>query len=183
MKSPETLAEPLNVLYRIKRGLAGYVSYLAACEMNEAFSEYVLYEPMLRILTARNFTVKCEYPCPGMPRAATGDAKKIDFEVTGQNHPFAIEAKWAKQATLDAGNDYKKLMSYLREVQSSRAFFCVFGIKSVIEKIRLKNGTFSECGKTVFAEFGITRYGCRIYEVTLLSKGTVSETVSKSTGE
>ena len=42
MESPETLTEPLNVLYRIKRGLAGYVSYLAACEMNEAFSEYVL---------------------------------------------------------------------------------------------------------------------------------------------
>ena len=45
--------EPRNVLYRIKRGLAGFVSYLAACEMNQAFSEYVLYEPILRILTAR----------------------------------------------------------------------------------------------------------------------------------
>lgn len=40
--------EPDNLLDRIKRGLAGYVSYLAACEMNDAFSEYVLYEPILR---------------------------------------------------------------------------------------------------------------------------------------
>lgn len=171
----------MNVLYRIKRGLAGYVSYLAACEMNEAFSEYVLYEPMLRILTARKFTVKCEYTCPGMPRAATGDTKKIDFDVTGENLRFAIEAKWAKQSRLDAGNDYRKLVSYLREVQGSRAYFCVFGVKSAVESIRLKNGTFSECGKTVFAEFGVTRYGCRIYEVTLPPKGTVSETVSDST--
>jgi hypothetical protein len=167
MESPETLAEPLNVLYRIKRGLAGYVSYLAACEMNEAFSEYVLYEPMLRILTARNFTVRCEYPCPGMPKAEKGDFKKIDFDVTGPKHRFAIEAKWARQSRLDAGNDYQKLMSYLREIQGSRAFFCVFGVKSVIEHIRLTNGIFSQCGKTVFAEFGVTRYGCRIYEVVL----------------
>jgi hypothetical protein len=36
------LPEPANVLYRIKRGLSGYVSNLAACEMNESLSEYVL---------------------------------------------------------------------------------------------------------------------------------------------
>ena len=47
------------MLYRIKRGLSGYVSYLAACEMNASFSEYVLYEPILRILTARNYSVEC----------------------------------------------------------------------------------------------------------------------------
>lgn len=48
----------VDVLSRVKRGLAGYVSYLAACEMNQAFSEYVLYEPTLRILTARRFVVQ-----------------------------------------------------------------------------------------------------------------------------
>jgi hypothetical protein len=47
--SNSQLREPNNVFYRIKRGLSGYVSYLAACEMNTAFSEYVLYEPILRI--------------------------------------------------------------------------------------------------------------------------------------
>ena len=41
------LKEPGDVLFRIQRGLAGYVSYLAACEMNESFSEYVLYEPIV----------------------------------------------------------------------------------------------------------------------------------------
>jgi hypothetical protein len=28
--------EPADVLYRVKRGLAAYVSYLAACEMNRS---------------------------------------------------------------------------------------------------------------------------------------------------
>jgi len=27
--------EPTNALYRVKRGLSAYVSYLAACEMNQ----------------------------------------------------------------------------------------------------------------------------------------------------
>jgi len=51
----EVDTEPINVLYRLKRGLSAYISYLAACEMNQAFSEYVLYEPMLRILTAHGY--------------------------------------------------------------------------------------------------------------------------------
>jgi hypothetical protein len=44
--------EPADVLYRIKRRLSRHVSYLAACEINESFSEYVLYEPIPRILWA-----------------------------------------------------------------------------------------------------------------------------------
>lgn len=63
------------MLFRIKRGLSGYVSYLAACEMNEAFSEYVLYEPMLRILTARKFKVRCEFLCKGLPMRRTSRSK------------------------------------------------------------------------------------------------------------
>ena len=39
MKTSPANQEPDNVLFRIKRGLSGYVSYLAACEMNQAFSE------------------------------------------------------------------------------------------------------------------------------------------------
>src|SRR5277367_1764486 len=109
MKSNESNTKPNDVLYRIKRGLSGYVSYLAACEMNQAFSEYVLYEPILRILTARGYTVNCEFPCPGLPKLAKGDSKKIDFEVTGHGHRLAIEVKWAKRSRLNVENDFIKL--------------------------------------------------------------------------
>src|SRR5215216_3785587 len=89
------------VLYRIQRGLAGYVSYLAACEMNKAFSEYVLYEPTLRILTAQSYTVESERACPGFPPKG-GDKKKIDFVVKGANPivHFAMEMKWTKKRTI-----------------------------------------------------------------------------------
>jgi hypothetical protein len=62
-----------NVLRRIKRGLAGYVSYLAACEMNSSFSEYILYEPILRILTACGYKAICEKECPGFDKNTSGD--------------------------------------------------------------------------------------------------------------
>jgi hypothetical protein len=92
--STPAMKEPADVLNRIKRGLAGYVSYLAACEVNEAFSEYVLYEPILRILMARGYTVECEYECPGIQHAAQGDRKRIDFRAMGHGLELAIEVKW-----------------------------------------------------------------------------------------
>ena len=88
--------EPNNVMDRIRRGLAGYVSYLAACEMNDAFSEYVLYEPILRILMARGLRVKCEVECPGVVQPVRGDKKRLDFEANGNGLRIALEVKWAK---------------------------------------------------------------------------------------
>lgn len=162
-----------NVLYRLKRGLSGYISYLAACEMNQAFSEYVLYEPMLRILTAQGYTVTCEFPCPGLERLNNrGDSKKIDFDVDGHNSRFAIEVKWARRNRIDVDGDYEKLLSYKTCIENSRSFLCIFGRKSHIQDIILKRqnlildkGIFTEFGKVVYADFGITKFGCRIYEL------------------
>lgn len=157
---------PINdALYRIKRGLAGYVSYLAACEMNEAFSEYVLYEPMLRILTARGFKVQCEFPCPGFKKDEPGDHKKIDFVAERNGENFAIETKWAKKKSIDVSGDIEKLKKYSKNVESSEAYLCVFGRKSHIFELKLKTTDIKERGKAVYAEFGVTKYGCRFYEL------------------
>src|SRR6267378_2397236 len=115
MTGKNELPEPNNVLYRIKRGLAGYISYLAACEMNQAFSEYVLYEPILRILTARGYEVECEVACPGLSKNdGKGDLKRIDFVAKGHGIKFAVEVKWAKKKKLDVKNDLEKLCWFQR---------------------------------------------------------------------
>jgi hypothetical protein len=167
MKSTRSssLPEPINVLFRIKRGLAGYVSYLAACEMNESFSEYVLYEPILRILTARGYTAKCEVPCPGIQQPLRGDRKKLDFTATKDGVTFAMEVKWARDSTPDIERDLEKLSAYRQHEMASYAFLCVFGKKSHIANIRLPEAVLKERGDPVFAEFANTRFGCRIYEV------------------
>lgn len=49
-----------SVLEPICRGLVGYVSYLAACRNSTIYSEYLLYEPLLRIAQAQGYTAACE---------------------------------------------------------------------------------------------------------------------------
>ncbi len=109
MKQSISLPEPNDVLYRIKRGLAGYVSYLAACEMNESFSEYLLYEPILRILTARGYVVECEVTCPGIEQPKTGDKRKLDFVARKNGLTFAVEVKWARTVKPNIDDDLMKL--------------------------------------------------------------------------
>jgi Holliday junction resolvase len=158
--------EPGDVLFRIKRGLAGYVSYLAACEMNDAFSEYVLYEPILRILTARGFTAHCEVECPGIPQSVKGDRKRIDFEAIRGSVRFALEVKWARYATLNVDNDYQKLVCFHASHPASGAFLCVFGRKTHIARVRLSQKAFKERGTAIYADLRRTKYGCRISELT-----------------
>lgn len=156
---------PIDALYRIKRGLAGYVSYLAACEMNESFSEYVLYEPALRILTARGFTVKCEVPCPGFPKSGRGDFKKLDFVAEQQRYVFAIEMKWAQKSKINVAGDVEKLSRFIASGVRNRGFLCVFGRRSHIENLVTEPAPGTEEGRGVYADFGVTRYGCRVFEV------------------
>lgn len=166
MGKNQNLSEPKAVLYRIKRGLAGYVSYLAACEMNESFSEYVLYEPILRILRSQRFKAKCEVICPGLQQPQQGDRKRVDFVATKDGVHFAMEVKWAKKEALDVTNDINKLRAYCNHYENSKGYLCVFGTKSNIVKISLThNDNIIERGKEVIAEFGVTKYGCRIYEL------------------
>ena len=161
------LPEPEDVLFRIQRGLSGYVSYLAACEMNASFSEYVLYEPILRILTARNYCVECEAEAPGMKQPKKGDRKRIDFIACGHGLRFALEVKWAKSPTVDVTRDHEKLSAFERKGRDAgaRAFLCVFGRQSNIEAVTLKPAIPSEPLDIVVAGFKKTRFGCRIFEV------------------
>lgn len=165
-KGTQKLDDLSDTLFRVKRGLAGYVSYLAACEMNQSFSEYVLYEPILRILTARGYDVECEVACPGLSlNHGKGDLKRIDFVAKGHGAQFAFEVKWAKKKNLDAKNDFDKLCWFQTCNSTSPCFLLVFGKKSDLESIRLKPARFTERGDAVYAEFRKTRYGCRVFEL------------------
>lgn len=158
-------SEPGDVLYRIKRALPGYVSYLAACEMSESFSEYLLYEPILRVMTARKYSVKCEAVCPGIQQPKTGDKKRLDFVARGDQLVFAIEVKWVKTATPDITSDIEKLTACLKAERAWRAFLLLFGTKSCIENFQPPDARLKEKGKIRIADLGRTKFGCRIYEL------------------
>jgi hypothetical protein len=167
---------PDNVLNRIQRGLVGYISYLAACEANEAFSEYVLYEPIVRILLARGFTVQSEVEAP-VPQPARGDKKRLDFVFVGPDgSEFALEVKWAKAGgpadaprpadaqpwTLDVSADYEKLAAFAHAPR--RSFLCVFARDSHLNGMTLDPANFVDLGSKVTASFGTTAYSCLMFE-------------------
>ena len=164
MTKRSPLPEPNDVLYRLKRGLSGYVSYLAACEMNESFSEYLLYEPILRILTARGFAVECEVVCPRLQQPKTGDKKRLDFVARKEDLTFAMEVKWAKKTKPKIDSDLAKLRAYRNQKDASHAYLCVFGRASCITKLKMPQG-LREQGKRLIADFGKTKFGCRIYKI------------------
>ncbi len=152
-----------QLLHCLKRGLSGYVTYLAACQMNEAYSEYILYEPILRILTALGCQASCEVPCRGLQVSGKGDKKRIDFVAKRNGSMFALEVKWAKTARLDVTRDYQKLKWFKDTNRGAEAYLCVFGRKSHIDALTLKPSEYREIGRPVIADVGKTRYGCRIY--------------------
>jgi hypothetical protein len=162
--------EPTDVLYRVKRGLAGYVSYLAACQMNEAFSEYVLYEPILRILMARGYVVECEYECPGIRQPKKGDKKKIDFYAKGHGLVLAIEVKWARSSKPGISKDIAKLKAVKRVQPDTFALLCIFGRKSHITAFAPKVLGFKERGEGRIADLGKTKFGCRFFEFGTIKK-------------
>lgn len=152
-------------IYRVKRGLCGYVSYLAACEMNQAFSEYVLYEPILRILTARGYNVSCEYICPGVEQPRIGDKKRLDFYAEKPASSFAMEVKWLTSTRLSVGKDTVKLQAFSQAVPHALAFLLVFGRRSHVKHIEFGAATYKEWGKPVYADLRKTKYGCRVFRI------------------
>lgn len=160
-----------DVLYRIQRGLAGYVSYLATCDMNESFSEYLLYEPTLRILTAQRFEVECELPCRGLRINDGTGVPRIDFvaKIGGTTPRFALEMKWVrrKQTTLNVSKDIQKLQWFRQSNPGVPGYLVVFGRKSFIENLVLSHpDCSSQARPPLYAEFGRTKFGCRVYRVT-----------------
>lgn len=154
-----------DAIYRVKRGLCGYVSYLAACEMNQAFSEYVLYEPVLRILTARGYKVSCEHICPGIQQPRTGDKKRLDFYAEREGSAFAMEVKWLTSTRLNIAKDTEKLQAFQSANPHARAFLLVFGPRSNIQGVKFAPEIFREWGTPVYADLRKTRYSCRVFRI------------------
>lgn len=171
----------VEALYRVKRALVSHISYLAACETNAVFSEYILYETVYRALCGQSFTTKCEVPCIWEPRPANCDWKRLDFCAEKPNSPLmAIEVKWVKSTTTRVQKDLLKLTHFLDHYSSrvggSRAFLCLFGKLSKIRTVRpaafcaasvqrLSSYPRVEVGNICTANLGRTKFSYRIFEV------------------
>lgn len=182
-KNPSRLrydGQPENVLYRIQRGLTGYVSYLAACEMNVVFTEYVLYEPLLRIMATAGYKVNSEVIAPNVKQPKTGDKKKVDFVGVLETARIVIEVKWTDFSKVIVDGEMEKLIGFKNEADKPRCFLCIFGqhnaigitkdskrdrLKLEYDPRKLEKFKLKELLEPRFAYLVATQYGCRVFEI------------------
>lgn len=147
-----------SVLNPICRGLVGYVSYLATCKTSPVYSEYLLYEPMLRIAIAQKFSVRCEVDV-GEIKHGKGDKKRIDFVLSRLGEHVAIEVKWCKSKRPNIQNDCQKL-SYFCKDRNKSGYVVLFGSAKVIESVTPYSSFPEQArGKIVSWLSGKTHYG------------------------
>lgn len=173
---PKIYHEPFEALFRIQRGLAGHVSFLATCDANIVFTEYLLYEPILSILRHQKFDVECEVPWAGPAAKEGGDPRRIDFLATKDGLTVALEVKWlrwgngAARDYLDIERDTDKLIKAREAKQAHRCFLCVFGKHSQIvrfrgAKVQAQIDKYDEALPPLYADFRRTIFGSRIFEL------------------
>ncbi len=152
-----------SVLEPICRGLVGYISYLAACRNATIYSEYLLYEPLLRIAHAQGYDTRCEVALANS-NSGKGDKKRIDFVLSNDAERLAIEVKWIKTAKPNIVKDVKKLLIYNQDTQAA-GYVLLFGQSGFFEKLTPNAGQPSVShGKHIFWAAGRTKYSARWFK-------------------
>ncbi len=153
------MSQIFNILCR---GLVGHYSYMATTSSNTVYSEYLLYEPMLRIFQAKGYHTHCEFT---IENSGKGDNKRIDFRVKKDLIEFAIEVKWARSKTINVDNDIDKLIMYNNKYKSN-GYILVFGYFSDIQNLKFSNNKkYISSGKIVHWDSGKTNYAARWFKI------------------
>lgn len=156
------------------RGLVGYVSFLAACGGHPVYSEYALYEPILRIGHAQGYKVRCEVPVKKRKKPLTsahqgGDYPRIDFDfMRSGDKParFGIEVKWTDKESVGVTKDVEKLKRHAKRFADSTGYVLVFGPHDVIRKLKpMGLGCPIRQSKLIGWSAGKTKYGARWFRV------------------
>jgi len=93
-------------------GVTAYMTLQARCGLWPAYTEYLLYDPIVRIGSHLGWTVNCEYKLP-KDRAKSGDNPRLDFMFVSEREQLAIamEVKWPRdpKKMLKVNHDISKL--------------------------------------------------------------------------
>jgi hypothetical protein len=132
-----------SLMKTIAEGLLAYRVYLSKCGVSGAYSEYLFYEPILRILNHRKIYTKCEVSVEvedSDEKDKRGDKPKIEFviyekEQGKQKKPrprIAFEVKFSKNGqeylkTNALKNDITKLENYKKTSKDVDAFLIIIG--------------------------------------------------------
>lgn len=111
-----------NTIVAIGEGLLGKLLFNSKIDISEAYSEYMLYEPIVQI-AKRNWKVESEVSVESLKKKGRGDNPKIDFILTDRennNRCIALEVKYAKgvKSKISVDSDIKKLLAFKNDMIS-----------------------------------------------------------------
>lgn len=123
---------PLGVAEAVADVLTAYMTVQARQGLSAAYSEYLLYDPIVRVARYRGWEIRSEWPLPKVA-PGRGDNKRIDFRI--KTNPKAkrallLEIKYSKSISgvINVEKDVTKLQCQLaQEAVGSRALLVVAG--------------------------------------------------------
>jgi hypothetical protein len=127
-----TRAKIKNTIVAISEGLLGKLLFNSKIDIAEAYTEYMLYEPIVQI-AKRNWKVESEVSVESLKKKGRGDSPKIDFVLTdpeNYNRCIALEVKYAKgvKSKISVDSDIRKLLAFKNDMSSkdTKAFLMIF---------------------------------------------------------
>lgn len=166
--------KPKNLIAALSEGILGYILYQARCGIQDAYSEYLLYDPVVRISKDKNWKLKSEFTVEEID--GRGDNRKIDFLCTsGYNSDIkvGIEIKYLKdsKSSLSVQNDSDKLLKLKNCVEYTKLYgFILIAGKhtdyniNIIERQKEKYA-LEQYYKVEFTNQTNTRYGVTVLKV------------------
>lgn len=145
MKKLPEKKTPLALMKAISDGLTGFMAYEARCGMAQAYNEYFLYGPIVRISNHREWRIESEWPhAKGNFNQVSrkGDHERIDFLFRAKSKDsdaadlwVALEVKWAgdKVSRLNVAKDVQKLQSAAANFDGKnlKSFLLIVGRHSI----------------------------------------------------
>jgi DNA-binding sugar fermentation-stimulating protein len=164
----------MAVVQAIGDSLTAYLTLQARCGLAPAYSEYLLYDPIVRVCRYRGWNIECEVKAPR--KSPKGDFPRIDFRFHKSKKPgpsVLVEVKYQPKATgkVKISKDVEKLRSLLKQERAgSQAFVVVAGRKKRITKDSVAEFNLSHelepYYKTTYlaahTTFGVTAYEVNI---------------------
>lgn len=117
------------IIKQFVHGLVGYMVYQSNCGISNIYSEYLLYDPILRIAKNKNWNLINEHTIDNKRERTS---KRIDFYFSKKDTNIFLEMKRVKAKSPygpDLKNDINKLLKVKNKEDDSRCFIIVTGCR------------------------------------------------------
>lgn len=151
-----------SLLKSLAHGLHGYLIYYSRLGFSSYYSEYIFYEPIVRIAKNLSWRVVNESVLKAKGKKTSGRDRRFDFKfVLDGNTQIILEIKWQKRGSkgkIDVNREIEKF----QDADISSCFILVLGNKES-KKFILNDETDFECIEDLNYKSWHTTHSVKVY--------------------